>query len=128
MRVIFGCDVDDFEDISEKPVRVSPAHVVHQDPAGPVLGEVLAVLRCQEVPGQLRSVATHLDPLNTWPELFFLRAQRATRCFSNVAESSRRLFFAQVFKFNFEKNVMGCFSLSHWVTEATAFAKGLIDS
>ena len=71
MRVIFGCDVDDFEDISEKPVRVSPAHVVHQDPAGPVLGEVLAVLRCQEVTGQLRSVATHLKPLDTWPEIFF---------------------------------------------------------
>ena len=71
MRVIFGCDVDDFEDISEKPVRVSPAHVVHQDPAGPVLGEVLAVLRCQEVTGQLRSVATHLESLNTGPELFY---------------------------------------------------------
>ena len=103
MRVIFGCDVDDFEDISEKPVRVSPAHVVHQDPAGPVLGEVLAVLRCQEVTGQLRSVATHLKPLDTWPEIFFYEPNEPLGFFSNVAESSRRLFLLKFSSSTFKK-------------------------
>jgi hypothetical protein len=53
MRVVLGSDVDDLEDVAEEPVRIRPAHVVHQDPPGPILRKVLPVLRRQKVAGQL---------------------------------------------------------------------------
>ncbi len=60
MWIVFCGDVNDFEDISEQPIRIRSAHVVNQNPASPILCEILPVFRSYHFIRQFWPVKTHL--------------------------------------------------------------------